>query len=62
MAASSVAFVTNDGSRGPLVIITLLILNVIAVLLLCFRLLVRTKLKIGLGRDDLMIVLGWVRP
>ena len=48
-------------NTGTVVVTVLLTVNVIATFLVFLRWFARTKLSKNLGRDDLMLVLGWVR-
>lgn len=52
---------TEEGQRGRLVVAVLLVVNPIATLFLFLRLFVRIKLSINFGRDDITIVIGWVK-
>ena len=48
------------GNTGIIVFTILLVINIVATLLVFLRVLARTKMSKNLGRDDVMLVLGWV--
>ena len=50
----------ESDNRGPLVVRVLLVVNVLAALVLACRLYLRTRTSANVGKDDFMLVIGWV--